>query len=131
MIDQELAKICRALDADVLPIVVVGRWEEMLTIRGMLRTQLEATGHKVEIYDLNEMESFAELQDTKIFQLIWGLEALKPHEELSFRIRTILESQKYAGLKFIIFCEEQSYSGHFHDRKAPFYHFCTHHKLSV
>lgn len=124
MISEDITKITRAIELRIFPILITGTQTQMSSTRGLLEKGLTQKGHRVKTLDLNNPQEM-EVNLDKDFLIVWGLEALDPFDPRTFSIRTTIDGGKHQGLRVVIFCEQDRYRDHFHNNKAPFYHFCV------
>lgn len=106
-------------------MVVTGSMVELTDFRDQAIDRLAETSFQVSQKDLcsNDPQSIRSGDDVDVL-ILWGLEQLSPQDNRSCAIRTYLDKARHQGLRFIIFCEDKSYSAYFLDHDAPFYHFC-------
>ena len=126
---KEVQGILRAINANMLPVTVMGTLQEMLVFRNELEGALIQNGFEVKLFDLHDPVDDLTIDYKNEVLFVWGLESLDPMESRSFSLRTILDVEQHQGLRFILSCEKDSYLKHFADYAAPFYKFCAPLKL--
>jgi hypothetical protein len=109
---------------------VTGSEADLNSIKDLLKLKLADNDVIVSEVELDRNDiALNQSAEINHFLFVTGLEALSPKDDITYAIRSFLDSGKHAGLRFIIFCEKSSYSAHFKDYDAPFYHFCFHHPI--
>lgn len=128
---EDTEKIIRRIDLGITDIVITGSRKDLAIIKMDLGKELSNHGFDVSTLDLEHPPLEFEIEYDKGFLFVWGLEHLDALDSRSFALRTFLDTEKHRGLRFVIFCEQESYSNHFHNDRAPFYLFCSEYQLKA
>jgi len=81
------------------------------------------------VVDLRRTEEAFLPERTDQILVVFGLERLDPMDNLTFRLRALLDERYFLGQRYLILCDQAAFPAHFHDYSAPFYQFCMVRKL--